>query len=67
VDELIEQFSAPVAHDSDESGAFRAKIRKRLKSRTRESDAIEEASPVGDGLLHGVEMSEIQKLSGIKR
>lgn len=67
VDELIEQYSASYAHDSDESGAFRAKVRKRLKSQTRESDALEEASPVGDGLLHGIPMSEIQSLSGIKR
>jgi hypothetical protein len=67
VDELIEQYSASNPHDSDESGAFRAKIRKRLKSQTRESDALEEASPVGDGLLHGIPMSEIQSLSGIKR
>jgi hypothetical protein len=66
VDELIEQYSAPAAHDSDESGAFRAKVRRRLKSQTRESDAIEEATPVENNLLHGVPMAEVRKLSGIK-
>ena len=68
VDTIIEQNSPDNPHDIEESGELRAKIRRRFKSQTRETDAVlEETRQEGADLLHGVPMREIQNLSGITR
>lgn len=70
VDNLIAEYSAPDPHDSDEAGDLRSRIRRRLRTNTREADHIQEESrrdPHNGDSIHGVPMSELQSLSGIAR
>lgn len=69
VDRLIAENSAPDPHDSDEAGELRSKIRRKFRTQTRESDAVNEETrrePTEDS-IHGVPMSELKSLSGIGR
>lgn len=68
IDQIIEEYSSLEPRDAFEADSLRAKIRRRLNTNTVESSNLnEEAIHEENGLLHGVQMSELQALSGIKR
>lgn len=69
VDRIVTTNSASNPHDSDDGQSLRAKVRRSLDSRTRESSALDEEtrSSKQDNTLFGVPMGQLRNLSGIER
>ena len=68
IDDIIEDLSAPNPHDADEAQSWRARVRKHSGSRTRENDVLAEETTRSSGTtLHGVDIADLQTLSGIRR